>query len=337
MNQHDVANLARVSSATVSRVINNEPNVSDKTAKKVIEIIHKYGYVQNAVARNLRMASTKIIGYLVPDISNPFFPQVLGGIEAACWKKGYDVILENTHEEINKEKEAINTLLQYRVDGVIADFVDTNSDDIKKFEKMGIPLVMIDRKVTVGEKTDSIIVDNVGGMVQIVEYLIGLGHKKIAMIHGSKINTPGIERMEGFYLAMQSAGIEINEDYVLNGMFSEEGGYACTCKLMHMKEPPTAIITANNVMTMGTFKALVDNFIQIPKDVSLVGFDDFPMAAYLSPPLTVINRPTWEMGQIAAEILLERIENKNADHPMKEMVLPTNLLIRESCAPVIKI
>lgn len=233
-----------------------------------------------------------------------------------------------------KKKTAINILLRYRVDGVIADFVDTNSDDIKKIENMGIPLVLIDRKASVGKKTDSILIDNVGGMLHIVEYLIGLGHKRIAMIHGPTINTPGVERLEGFYQAMKKAGRKINDEYVLNGMFSEKGGYECTRRLMEMKVPPTAIITANNVMTMGAFKALFDNLIKIPKDVSLAGFDDFPLAAYLSPPLTVINRPTWEMGQIACEMLFERIENKDIDFPKRDLVLSTDILIRGSCAPV---
>lgn len=336
MNQRNVARLAGVSSATVSRVVNNDPNVSGETAKKVNEVIHKYGYVQNAMARNLRMANTKTIGYLVPDIRNPFFPQVLGGIESVCWKRGYDIIFENTDEKLDKEKGAINTLMRYRVDGVIADFVDPNSEDIRKVEKMGIPLVLIDRKKTIGEKTDCVVIDNIGGMEQMVKYLIDLGHTKIAMIYGSKEITPGIERLQGFNKAMREAGIVVNEDYVLNGMFSEDGGYECTYRLMKMNEPPTAIITANNVMTMGAFKALADNSIKIPADVSLAGFDDFPLAAYLTPSLTVVNRPTWEMGQTAAEILLERIENKDADHPKKEMVLPTNLLIRGSCAPVTK-
>jgi LacI family transcriptional regulator len=331
VNQRIVAKMAGVSSATVSRVVNNDSGGSPETAQKVKEIISKCGYVQNAVARNLKMAKTKIIGYLVPDIRNPFFPLVLAGIEQVCWERGYDIILENTDEDIVKEKRAINALLRSRVDGLIADFVDPDSEDVRMIEKMGIPLVLIDRKPANGKEADYVVIDNIGGISKLMEYLLGLGHRKIAMIHGPLTNTPGAERLKSYYAELRRAGIEINGDYVQNGMFYEEEGYACASRLIRMKEPPTAIITANMTMTMGAFKALLDNSVQIPKDISLAGFDDFTLAAYLTPPLTVVDRPTGEMGKIAAELLLERIENKDAG-PKREIVLPTSLLVRKSCS-----
>jgi len=334
MNQRIVAKLAGVSSATVSRVINGDPRVSPETAERVRKTILECGYVQNAVARNLKKASTNIIGYIVPDIRNPFFPLVLAGIEHVCWEKGYDIILQNTDESAEKEKRAINALLRSRVDGVIGDFVDPNSDDVKMIEKMGVPLVLLDRKPIKNEKANYVIVDNIGGTSQLMEYLIGLGHKKIAIIHGPTTNTPGIDRLEAYYASMRKAKIEVNKDFVLDGSFSEEGGYKCTCKLLSLKNRPTAIFAANMTMAIGAFKALADHGVKIPEDISLAGFDDFTLAAYLNPPITVVNRPTWEMGMVAANMLLESIQNRNErkEETEKGVVLPTNLILRKSCS-----
>ena len=334
MNQRDVAKLAGVSSATVSRVINKDQSVLDKTFNRVTEVINNYGYVQNAVARNLRISKTKTIGYLVPDIGNPFFPAVLGGIEVACHKKDYDIIFENTDENKAKEKKAIDTLLRYRVDGIIAIFVDGDNEDIKRIRKMGIPMVHIDRKSEVAKDFDYVGIDNIGGMKQIVDYLSSLGHKKIAIIYGPENITPGYERLKGFKEAMKQAKLTVNEEYMVNGSFTEEGSYKCVGKLLSMKDTPTAIITANNLMSIGAYKALVDLKIDIPNEISLVGFDDFDFAAYLIPPITVINRPTWEMGKVGAELLLEKIENGSEEKAVKKIIMATNLCIRNSCAKI---
>ena len=334
MNQKDIAKLAGVSSATVSRVINGDDKVAPDTFDKVKRAIDEYGYVHNAIARNLKMSSTKTIGYLVPDIKNPFFTSVLVGFEEMCYAKGYDIIFENTCENVEKEIKSMQTLLGLRVDGLLAVFVDPDNNLIGSFDSMGIPIVLIDRKSKSEAKHDCIIIDNYDAIKKLVDHLTSLGHTDIAAIHGPENLTPGEERLNGFFAAMKQAGIPVNQDYVVPGWFSEEGSYKATEQLLKLKKPPTAIITANNLSTMGAYTALVDHKIKIPKDISLVGIDDFLLAGHLTPALTVVRRSNTAVGRIAGEMLMDRIE-LGSDHTQitqRIRVLPTELCVRESSA-----
>ncbi len=332
MNQRDIAKLAGVSSATISRVINEDPSVSPKTYERVMQVIRKHGYVQNAMARNLRMNSTKTIGYLVPDIKNPFFPSLLSGFQEMCFKKGYDIIFENTADDFEKEKKAIDTLMRYRVDGLLAVFVNADKA-IERFGNIGIPMVLIDRKATIKQEHDYLLIDNVDGIKQIVKYLASLGHKDIALLYGPKEITPGIERYNGFLAAMQEQGLAVKEEYLLPGRFVEKCSYEATKKLLALEKRPTALIAGNNLSCIGAYEALKDSGVKIPQDISLVGFDDFVLAAHLNPPITVVKRPTTEMGRIAAEMLLERIDKGNTSRKIvpRTIIVPTELCIRESC------
>ncbi len=335
VNQRDIAKLAGVSSATVSRVVNSDKKVSPKTMKRVLSIIKEHGYVQNAMARDLRMSNSRTIGYLVPDIKNPFFTSMLNGFQEMCFKQGYDIIFENADDDPEKEKKALDTLLRYRVAGLLAVFVNTNNQYIEKFINMGIPIVMIDRARNGIQKTDYLSLDNIGGMEKIVNYLADLGHKRIAFIGGPKDITPGYERANGFKLALKNRNIEFREEYLAQGGFSEEGGYEATERLIRLVKRPTAIIGGNNLVSMGAYKAFVDNGIQIPQELSFISFDDFPLAGHLNPPITVLNRPMTSMGHLAAELLLQRIaENKLPDKDLKNVVLPAELTIRNSCAAI---
>ncbi len=334
MNQRDIAKLAGVSSATISRVINNSSSIAPETMERVQQIIKKHGYVPNVVARNLKTSSTKTIGYLVPDIKNPFFTSMLAGFEEMCYAKGYDIIFANTNENVEKEKKVMNKLMGFRVDGLLAVFVDADNREVEQFSNMNIPLVYIDRK-PIRSKTllhDCILIDNYGGMRQIVEHLVGLGHKDIAILYGTQGITPGNERLDGFYMAMDEFKIPVQPQFVVPGYFSEEGCRKAVAQIMDLKHRPTAIITPNNLSTMGAYTALVEKGLKIGEDISLVGFDDFPFASHLDPPITVLKRPTTEVGRIAAEMLLERIEGSEANAPVRERRLPTELCVRMSCA-----
>lgn len=334
MNQREIARIAGVSSATVSRVINNDPRVAPKTRARVWSVIREHGYIQNSIARSLRISRTKTIGFLVPDISNPFFPAVLKGIEAVCRESHYSLILQNTSEDEIQEAKAIDTLLRSRVEGLIAIVTDSSGIQLNGFKEMNVPVVLVDRKVSVREY-DCILIDNIGGIRQAVRYLAQLGHRRIAMLYGTKTITPGEERLQGFVQAMTEVGLGIIPRYVVDGEFTEEGAYRRVVELMSLPSPPTAIITANNLMTIGAYRALVDLNAAIPASISLVGFDDFPLATHLSPPLTVVDRPTHDMGKYACTLLLQRIEGSDQDQPETQMVrLPTRLERRGSCAPI---
>jgi len=293
MNQKEIAKLANVSSATVSRVVNNDPSVSEETTAKVRKVIVENGYVQNAMACNLRTSVTKTIGYLVPDIKNPFFTSVLAGFEEMCFEKGYDIIFENTNEDKNKEIMAVETIMRNRVDGLLAVFVDVDGS-MERLKNIDIPLVLIDRTSQQKHMADCLLPDNKEGIRQIVEYLASLGHRDIAFLYGETTLTPGIERFEGFVVAMKEFGIDLRNEYMVRGHFTEEGAYQATEQLLGLEKRPTAIIGANNLSTIGAYKALVDNGVCIPDEMCLIGFDDFAFANYLTPPITVIKRPATE-------------------------------------------
>lgn len=330
MNQREIAKLAGVSCATVSRVINKDSKVAPETAKRVWEVISQYGYVQNSVARSLRMSQTRTVGFLIPDLSNPFFPGVLKGIEAVCAQEHYNLILQNTDENKQKERDSIETLLSSRVDGVVAVVVDQAGQQLKRLSILNVPIVVIDRRIK-NSSYDTVTIANKQGVEEAISYLVELGHTKIATIHGKTSITPGIERLEGYFSGMERHSLTLRDEYVVNGDFLETMGYVKTKELLSLSDPPTALITANNMLTMGAYRALSDLKVRVPQDLSLIGFDDFPLAAYLSPPITVIDRPTSKMGEVACRLLFKRIREGVAEGP-REIVMPTQLKKRHSCS-----
>ncbi len=332
MNLKDIARIAGVSTATVSRVINRSGPVSAKTARKVLRVIEESGYVPDTIAKSLRMGQTKTVGFVVPDISNPFFPEVLNGAEAVCADWGYTIILGNTNEDVACEAKVVRSLRQQRADGLLMILVDESGGTLRQAlagADADLPIVFIDRHIE-GFLYDSVIIDNEAGTSQATRYLLELGHTKIAIIHGPTTTTPGVGRLRGYEHAMQAAGLPVNPEYVLLGDFRTESGYRLATRLMCMSDPPTAIIGGNNLMTMGIFRCLKDMDVPVPDQVSLIGFDDFQLAGYLSPPLTVVDRPMSDMGRLAADLLFSRIEKRDVG-PVRRVVLPTALEVRGSC------
>jgi LacI family transcriptional regulator len=332
MNLKDIARMAGVSTATVSRVINRSGPVSAKTARKVLRIIEESGYVPDTIAKSLRMGQTKTVGFVVPDISNPFFPEVLNGAEAVCADYGYTIILGNTNEDIACEAKVVRSLRQQRADGLLMILVDESGGTLRQAlsgADSDLPIVFIDRHIE-GFLYDSVIIDNEVGTSQATKHLLELGHTRIAIVHGPITTTPGVGRLRGYQAAMEAAGVPVNPEYVLEGDFRTESGYELSRQLMSLADPPTAIIGGNNLMTMGIFRYLRDMDVPVPDRVSLIGFDDFPLAAYLSPPLTVVDRPMSDMGRLAADLLLSRIEKRETG-PARKVVLPTALKVRGSC------
>jgi len=329
MNQREIAKLAGVSIATVSRVINNDKKVSEKTKSKVKKIIEQYAYVQNASARNLRASRSKGIGFLISNFSNPFFIDLYCGFEPVCKKYGYNVIIGNTNEDVEQEKEAIELFLKYRVDGISASFVNPSNDTLHKIMQYNVEVLQMDR-VLKNFKSDSITIDNINGAMQQVEYISKLGHEKIAVIRGTDFDSNGENRMKGFILGMEKCNKTIRNEYIISGEFLEDKAYSAAIELMHLPDPPTAILVHNNLMTIGAYKALKDMNLRIPEDVSLLGFDEFQFSQYLQPNISLIDRPIKEMGELAAKMLIDRIE-KRYEGPPREIVFPVKLKISGSC------
>lgn len=328
MNQREIAKLAGVSSATISRVINNDPGVSDETRKYVREIIEKYSYVTNVNARNLRMSRAKAIGFLISNFSNPFFVSIYQGMEKICTEKGYNIIIGITNEKTELQKKAIDLFLSYQVSGIIGSFVDMDEPTLKKLKGMKDNVILLDRHIK-GIEADTIEIDNEGGAVQQVNYLADLGHRKIAVIHG-KNDSPGVSRLEGFYKGMKDRGLSVRPEYVICGNYNEQDSYYSTVQLLQLPDMPTAIIAHNNLMCIGAYKAIRDLGKKIPEDVSLIGFDNFDYANYLEPGITLIDRPVDQMGEMAAKMVFERLEYTYTGSA-RRIVLPVKLKISKSC------
>ncbi|MDR2019903.1 MAG: LacI family transcriptional regulator [Treponema sp.] len=334
MTQKEIARKAGVSVATISRVLNNESGVSSQTRQRIAGLFDEYAYVRNNNARNLRTSRSKAIGFLMSNIANPFFIAIYQGLEPVCKKHGFNIILGNTNESIQQEKEAIDLFLSYRVDGLIASFVDPQESTLKKLSNYGTSIIALDRQQR-NIDTDTVIMDNLNSAKEQVYYLASLGHKRIAVIYGTTNNLPGEDRLKGYRSAMRELGFSALPGYEVSGRFNEEEAYNGTIGLFRCIPPPTAVVVHNNLMCIGAYKAIKDLGLKIPKDVSLVGFDNFDFADYLNPGLTFIERSLQEAGRISGEMVIERIEKKYEGNA-RIVVLPYKLRINESCAPPAK-
>jgi len=325
----DVARLAGVSVATVSRVINKQGGVKASTEGRILAAIEELNYIPNAVARSMVRKTTNTIGVIIPDINNPFFPLVVSGIEQQARKKGYFTILCNTNESPDIEEEVIQVLLERSVDGLIITTADEDGYQLQPVIERKIPVVAVDRQIK-NYEVDTVLVGNVDGAYQATRHLILQGHKKIAIIRGPQNTTPGFERFAGYQRALAEYGLPVRPDYVLDGDFKEASGYLLTKNLFSLADRPTAIFTANNLMTLGCLKALAEIGWVLGEEVSLIGFDDIDVAEFVDPKLTVVSRPMRQLGEAAFDLLYEKMTHRGT-WAMRHYVLSPELKIRQSC------
>jgi LacI family transcriptional regulator len=330
----DVADHAGVSRATVSRVLNNNPRVADELRERVLASVQALGYQPNRAARRLRANSSDVLGLIIPDIENPLFISIVRGVEDAAYEHQMNVVLCNTDDNPDKQRNYLEVLQAERVAGFI--IVPNHEDDggiLNKVRQSGTPIVLLDRLVS-DFSTDAVKADNLHGAHVAIQHLVNLGHRRIAFIAGLQYITPGQERLQGYVAAMQAAGREIDPALIMVGDFKLESGYELTRQLMTSSNPPDAIFAANGLMTMGALRALHEMSIQIPGDVALVGFDDMPWAADLNPPLTVVAQPAYDLGQQAVQLLLRRINQPDASYSV--VTLQPRLIVRESCGAILQ-
>lgn len=326
---NDVAKYAKVSRATVSRVLNQNPKVDAKLRSRVLDAINALGYQPNRAARRLRAQSSNVIGLVISDIQNPYFLSVTRGVEDAASAQQMSLILCNSDENPDKERMYLQVMEAERVAGlIIVPAHSDNAQDLNKLKKAGIPIILLDRAVK-NVQVDTICVDNERGAYEAVNHLIELGYRRIATITGSLQLTTGQERYQGYLKALKAAGIAVNEELVKFGDFKTESGYRLVQELMNAPEPPDAIFVANNLMSLGALRALLEQNIHVPEDVALVGFDDLPWSGELYSPLTAVSQPTYELGQEAVSLLLRRLANPKA--PYLTVVLQPHLIVRTSC------
>lgn len=322
---HDVAALSGVSAATVSRFIHGH---RAKSAVAIQAAIDELDYQPSIEAQALKTGRRYYVGVVVPDISNPYFSAVVKGMESALRGSGYRILLANTDEDSAIESDILTDIVR-RVDGlVLAPTSEHNRAPL--ILPARTPLVFLDREVRGGERFDAVLVDNFDGSRQAAQHLLDLGHTRIAAINAALDSTPGRARREGFLETLAVAGLELPEAYDRVGDFRENSGYQEVLALLALPEPPTAIFTANNLMTIGALKALRDMRVEIPRQMSLIGFDDLDVGELLSPPLTVIDRPTVQQGVLAMRLLLSQLEGPEADRVPRRVTLDVKLLERAS-------
>jgi LacI family transcriptional regulator len=325
----DVARQAGVSTVTVSRVLNNAPNVNSVTRQRIEQAIQELGYVPNVAARSLRSKRTHSLALILPDVTNSFWTTVARGVEDAAQNSGYSVLLCNTDENCAKQLRYLELVASRRVDGVIIAPFDCDVQNIRTLCDQEIATVLIDRRIA-GWDTDSVRGDSVGGARALVRHLIGLGHWQIAVVSGPAITSTAQDRVNGYRAALLEAGIVPDPALIRQGEYRSSSGEQLMGQLLDEGPQPTAVFAANNAIAMGVIDAAIRRGLRIPHDLALVCFDDFDAASHLFPFLTVAVQPAYEMGAEAAQLLLSRVEGRAALTP-RHVLLPTRLIIRHSC------
>ena len=327
----DVANLAGVHPSTVSRVINDNSRISEKTKNKVLLIIKKLGYTPNAIARGLKTKRTQTLGMLIPDITNPFFAELARGVEDAANKNNFNVILCNTDDKLKKERTYLEILRGKRVDGLILGTAHIRDKSILELEKKKFPYILVSRNIE-GLDKNCVIVDDVAGGIMVTEYLTKLGHRRIAHITGPLKTRSALNRLKGYKLALKKYEIEYRDELVGEGDFRIKGGYQVMKRFLKLAEPPTAIFAANDLLALGAIQVILKKKYHIPEDFCIIGFDDIRLASFVYPPLTTVRQPMLEMGALAVKMLLKIIEG--GEFNQKKEILEPKLIIRESCRKI---
>src|SRR5690625_4514602 len=309
MNIRDVAAAAGVSVATVSRVLSPRPDsqsVRPETRRRVLEVVERVGYRPNDLARALLQDRTSTVGLVLPDISNPYYPPLVRGVEDAASTLGYRVILCNTDRDQEKTAGYVDTLIKTRVDGIIVAGGSTSMPKLRDvFEPYRTKVVVVGRHEL---EYPSIQVDNAAATAEVVSYLTGLGHERIGFISGPLSSITVQDRLEGYRAALADAGLDYDGDLVREGDLLEQSGYDIAGGLAARPVRPTAIVAANDRMAVGAMAALTDAGLAVPGDVSLVGFDNVSLASYIRPALTTVSIPTYEMGGAAMRLLAREFE-----------------------------
>ncbi|ENM3767091.1 transcriptional repressor PurR [Vibrio cholerae] len=324
----DIARLAGVSTSTVSHVINKSRFVSDEIAERVNNAAQQLNYAPSALARSLKMNRTKTIGMLVTTSTNPFFGEVVKGVERSCYHQGYNLILCNTEGDNQRMKASINTLLQKRVDGLLLMCSTLEGERLDVFDRYpDIPIVVMDWGPILFV-SDKIQDNSLQGGYMAAKHLIECGHKEIGCITGPLIRHQAQMRYEGYKRALAEAGIAINPDWIVESDFECEGGYQAFEKLYQRGKLPSALFVSNDMMAMGVIQAASQRGLRVPDDLSLIGYDDVHIAKFMTPALTTIHQPKYRLGKAAVDTLLYRLENP--DTTAQVVQLEPTLVVRNS-------
>jgi LacI family transcriptional regulator len=326
----DVARVAGVSTATVTRVLRGSTPVSRELTKRVREAVESLGYRPNAIASSLSRGRTQILGLLVADIANPFYAEVARGVEDAAAPRGYRVLVGSSDLDTDRERELMTAFESRTVDAVAITATAGDTAELERLVAGGMPLVFIDRRPA-GMSAPAVVSDNVAAARHAVRHLVDLGHRDLAMISGPPSMATAAQRVEGFRWACAEAGITLRPECVREGYLGIEGGQRATLELLDLDPRPTAVLSFNNLLAVGALEAFRQRKVRVPADLSLLTFDDMSLFPYVDPPITAIAQPAHHMGFEAAKILLDALES-GLPPVVKDVVLPTEFRSRQSCA-----
>lgn len=328
----DVARHVGISTATVSRVLNNTARVKADVAARVHSSVDALKYQPNRMARALRVHRSTVIGLLITNIENPFFTALVRGVEAAAQRNGYSVILCNSNEDPHRERQYVEVLCAERVAGAIVVPTHDRLRTMRLFRERQIPVVAVDRRIE-DRHVDAVLVDNVRGARDAVAHLIANGYRRIGIITGLQATTTGRERLEGYRQALRDAGISHDPALERTGSFKDaQSGQLLASELLDLSPPPDALFVCNNVLTLGAITTIYARGMTIPGDIGLVCFDEMPWAMLHAISLTTVTQPVYELGSIAAPRLFQRLHDSNP-FTRQEIVLAPTLSVRESSQP----
>lgn len=330
----DVAMQAGVSVGTVSRVLNDKA-VSNRVLESVNSAIQDLGYSPNAIAQSMRTKSTRAVGLVVNDISNPLFSGIAKGLDDYLSDNDYSLFIANTNNDPCRERVIVESLKQRRIDGLVIAVSDERDEGVKSIlRNVGFPVVLLDRDLDI--PADSVCDDHARGMKKALRYLFDLGHKDIALITGDDSVRPSRERALGYREAFRELGSSVPEARMIQGRLNSAFGYEQACKLLGSETRPSAIIAGGNQILSGILRAIRQYNVLIPGDLSLISCDEVDLAALMNPPITVITRDIYRIGHLAAEFLLRRIDGDDNQSTSRQFI-PTELVVRESCTRFLSI
>ncbi len=328
----DVAKLAGVAPITVSRVVNNSGYVSAATRQRVEAAAAELDFEPNLLASGLKSKRTRTIALVLTDITNPFWTSVARAVEDEASRQSYTVIFCNTDEDESKQEQYLSMLVQRRVDGVLLVPASNSGETVRKLQAQGVHVVVLDRRVE-GVEVDVVRGDSVQGAHSLTSHLLSLGHRRIGMLSGPADVSAARDRVLGYRSALAEAHVAFDEALVRYGTFMVDSGDAMTRELLALEQRPTAIFAANNFIAVGAMRALHGAGLAVPDDMSLVAFDDLPDIYMQAPILTVAAQPTFELGTVAAKLLLDRLKGEKS-RPPADILLSTELIVRASAQPL---
>lgn len=329
---YDVAAKAGVSIGTVSRFLNRSGYVGQQSRAKIAAAIDELGYSPNGVARSLMTKRTRMLGFIVSDLTNPFTPEVARGVQDVADESGYCTLIYNTDGDGQREVRALTLLRERQADGLIITPPETEEGNtcILEMHALGIPIVLLSRELQPAV-VDRVTTDTYGGAIMAVQHLIALGHSRVAFIGGAPTVAAG--RRRGYLDGLRQAGIQPDPGLIVETSLNREGGASVIIQLLELHNPPTGVFIANDTVALGAIQEALRHGYAIPGDLSVVGFDDIALAAFAHPSLTTIAQPKPLLGRTAVELLLARIEQR-ADPAPREVRLQCALVRRESTAPI---